>query len=263
MIPSNLLHSIIRNRELILEMAVRDIKGAGKGAMLGVLWLVISPLVQTAAYVVIVSFVFGARLGGGAGTFDYALYVLAGMVPWHIMTRSLQESPSLIRERMELVKQVIYPIETLPLTSLLASSLSSLVVLGILLILSLLSGSLKASVLLLPVPAALLLLFLLGVSWVFSIAGVLLKDLREIVALVLALMVYVSPVLLSESMVGKELWAVVLFNPLAHIVICFRDVLQGGFHAGSWAAFVVMAATAFAIGAWVMSRTKTLINEYI
>ena len=91
----------------------------------------------------------------------------------------------------------------------------------------------------------------------------LLKDLREVVTIILGLLVYVSPVLLSEAMVGEKLWAVVMLNPLSHVIVCFRDVFQGEFHAASWALFVAMAGLAVVTGAWVIGRTKTLINEYI
>jgi lipopolysaccharide transport system permease protein len=259
----DLLGSIVRNRELTVEMAKRDLKGAGKGAILGHAWLVVNPLLQAGAFVVIVSYVFRVRLGGSAGPLDYALHVLSGMVPWHIMTRSLQESTSLIRDRMELVKQVIYPIETLPLTSILVNSLAALVTLALFLALGALAGKLQPSVLLLPVPLALLVVLLLGASWILSIAGVLLKDLREIVSIILGLLVFVSPVVLREDMVGERLWSAVMLNPLAHVVVCFRDVFQGEFHALSWTVFVAAAALAFCCGAWVIRRTKTLINEYL
>lgn len=262
-IDHNPLFSIFKNRELIVEMAMRDMKGSGRGAILGYMWLIISPLVQTAAYVIIVSLIFNARLGPDSGPFDYALYALSGMVPWHIMTRTLQDSTSLIRDRMDLVKQVIYPIETLPLTSLLVSSVSSLVALTLYLGLSAYAGALKPTVILLPIALILLLMFLLGMSWIFSIAGVLFKDLREIVSIMLGLLVYFSPVLLSKSIVGEKLWGIILLNPLAHVVICFRDIFQAEFHPDSWTIFALMALMAFGIGSWVIRRTKVLINEYI
>ena len=259
----DLVQSIVRNRELTVEMAKRDLKGAGKGAVLGRAWLVINPLLQAAVYVLIVSYVFRVRLPGSAGPLDYAAYVLAGMVPWHVMTRTLQESTVLIRDRMELVKQVIYPIETLPLTSILVNLLAALVTLAVFVALGAAAGSLAPTALLLPLPAALLVVLLLGASWILSIAGVLLKDLREIVAIVLGLLVFMSPVVLSEAMAGEKLWGVVMLNPLAHVVVCFRDVLFGEFHAASWSVFVATACLAFLAGAWVIRRAKTLINEYI
>ena len=196
--------AIVQNRELIWEMALRDLKGLNKGSFLGYSWLVISPMIQVAAYVIIVSFVFRARLNGSAGPLDYALYVLSGMIPWQIVTRSIQESPSLIRERMDIVKQVIYPIETLPLNSLLTSSFGSFVSFFLFLVLSAIEGKLHWSYFLLPFPSFLLLFFVVGLSWIFSIAGVIFKDLREIVGVTLGLLVYLSPVVLSESMVGER-----------------------------------------------------------
>lgn len=258
-----LYDSLIRHRELVWQMSWREIKGATQGAVLGWLWIVLRPLIQTAAYVVVVSLIFRARMPDGGGPFDYAVYVLSGMVPWQILTKTLETAPSLIRERMELVKQVIYPIETLPMTGLIAGSIGSLVTLLVFMILSLSTGQAVWTWILLPLPVALLIGFALGTSWVFMIAGVLFKDLREIVALALNLLVYLSPVVVSESMVGPSTWKWLMWNPLTHFVICFRDVFLAEFHAGSWAISAGLTLLMLLLGSWTIKRTKTLINEYI
>lgn len=257
------IYPIIRNRESIWEMSLRDLKSMNKGAFLGYLWLVISPLVQVVAYVLIVSFVFKSRLGEGSGPLDYALYVLSGMIPWQIISKSLQEAPSLIRDRMELVKQVIYPIETLPLTSLIVSSFGSLLSFALFLILTLIFGSFHWTFFLLPILLLLLAAFVLGISWIFSIVGVLIKDLREIVAVFLGLLIYLSPVVVSQEMVGEKIWGYILWNPLSHVIICFRDLFEARFHLGSWAVTAAMSLLAFFVGDWVITKTKLLINEYI
>ena len=254
---------IIQHRELIWEMALRDLKGMHKGAFLGYLWLVVSPLVQVLAYVLIVSFIFKSRLSQDAGPLDYALYVLAGMIPWQIISKSVQEAPSLIRERMELVKQVIYPIETLPLTSLIVSSFGSFISLCLFLVLTLIAGSFHWTFLLLPVLLLLLVAFVLGISWIFSIVGVLIKDLREIVTVLLSLVIYISPVVVSKEMVGERIWRYILWNPLSHVIICFRDIFEARFHFWSWAIYAAMSLVVFFLGDWVIARTKLLINEYI
>ncbi len=257
------LLSFITNRELIWEMAKRDLKMINKGAFLGYIWLILGPLVQTAAYVVIVSFVFRSRLGVDSGPLDYALYVLGGMVPWQIITRSLQEAPTQIRDRMELVKQVIYPIETLPLTSLIVSSFSALMTMVIFLVLNFFYGTATLGLLLIPIPAFLLIIMILGISWIFSVVGVFFKDLREMVAILIGLLVYLSPVVASPEMVGETVWRYIMFNPLSHIVICFRDIYYLQFHPWSWLIFILMAALSFILGGWVINRTKVLINQYI
>ncbi len=260
---NNSLAPFFSNRELIWEMAMRDLKMLNKGAFLGYIWLFVGPLIQTAAYVIIVSFVFSTRLGVDSGPLDYALYVLGGMVPWQIITKSLSEAPSQIRDRMELVKQVIYPIETLPLTSLIVSSFGAIMTMLIFLILNIVNGTIIWGFLLLPLPFLLLVIMVLGISWIFSVVGVFFKDLREIVVILVGLLVYLSPVVASPEMVGDTMWRFILFNPLSHIIICFRDIYYLQFHPWSWLIFTVMAFTFFFAGHWVINRTKILINQYI
>lgn len=250
-------------RELIIEITKRDLKGFHRGAVLGAAWALLSPLIQTGAYVVIVSFIFKVRIEGEGRVFEYVIYVLSGMIPWQILTRSLTEAPSLIRNNTELLKQVIYPIETLPLTNLLFTSFGSTVSLGILFILMAVNGSLRISLLLLPIPFALLAVFVIGMGWTLSMAGVLIKDLREIINIVFGLMVYASPVILMKSMTGGAIWLIIMANPLSHMIIAFRDAFNGEFHPLSWLVFLCVSAGSFFLGDLAITKGKTLINEYI
>jgi lipopolysaccharide transport system permease protein len=261
--PLRTIFSILKNRELIWEMSLKDLKGGSKGTLLGVLWLALSPLIQVTAYVVIVSFLFKARLSGDSGPFDYALYVLSGMIPWQLLARSINEAPTLIRSNTELVKQVIYPIETLPISNLLVGSFGGLVNFVVFLFLFLISGNGSWSVFLLPIPLLFLFLFILGLSWIFSISGVILKDLKEIVTIIMGLLVYFSPVIVSDSMVGETIWSWILLNPLSHIIISFRDIFWGTFHLWSWVIFLGMSVVIFLSGELFITKAKRLINEYI
>lgn len=251
------------HRILAWEMAKRELMLSNKGALLGVTWLIIRPFVQVAALVVVVAVVFRVHLGQNGGRFDYALYVLAGMVPWQILAKSLEEAPSLVRTRVEILKQVIYPLEILPITSLISALIGPTVALAVYLMLAGISGNLHWTVLLLPIPALLLFAFLLGCAWTLMIPGVLLKDLREVVGVFLGLLIYLSPVVLSEKIAGPRIWHALQFNPLFHVVECFRDVFDGKFHAVSWIVFVSMTFVALALGTFVLNRARAILNELI
>ena len=186
----DLLNRLIDKLPFAQAMASRELKGLNKGAMLGMGWLVLRPFIQVVAYVAIVTFVFGARLNPQAGPVDYALHVLAGLFAWHILQRALEDSCSLIRDRMEILKQVAYPIETLPITAFLVTAIGPAILLSVYLILAGISGTLVPSVLLLPLPLALLFAMLLGLSWLFMVVGVVLKDLREVISVMMALLIY-------------------------------------------------------------------------
>jgi lipopolysaccharide transport system permease protein len=255
--------SLFRNLEFALAMAERDLKGKNRGALLGVAWAVLRPFIQTACYVAIVSFIFSARISPESGPYDYALYVLSGLIGWQILQRALEDSTSIVRERMDLLKQVIYPIETLPVTAMASSLIGPAVAIVVYLIVAAIAGSLTWMILLLPVAIALLLILVIGCAWILMLVGTIVRDIRDVVGLVMSLGVYFSPVLLSPQMVGERLWWYVLLNPLAHPVIVIRDVLQGSFHPYSWIILAVSAFAVAALGAWLVDKTKLLINEYI
>jgi lipopolysaccharide transport system permease protein len=257
------LWGLIANRELVREMAIRDAKEINKGSILGNAWLVLRPLIQTAAYVVIVSFVFQARLGPDSGPLDYALYVLCGMVPWQLIVQSLVAAPSLVRIHAQLVKQTVYPVETLPMRTLVASSFSSLVSLCVFLVLAAATGELRWTVILAPIPLTLLVLFLVGSSWALMVAGVYLQDFREVIGATMNLLILLSPVVVSPQMVSPQVWTCILSNPLSHIIICFRDVCSAEFHLMSWSINLAMTSAALLLGAAVLSRARVRMNDYL
>lgn len=255
------LTSFVTHRELVVAMALRELTASTQGAVLGAAWVLLRPLVQTVAYVAIVTLLVGrARTGA---SLDYAAWVLAGMLPWAILSRTLEEAPSLLRARMELVKPVIYPIETLPLSTLLSTAVGAGVSLLVLLILTLWRGQLCWSWLALPIPLLLLAALVVGASWVLMVAGVLLKDLREVAAVALGLLVYATPVVARPELIGPEAWRLIQWNPLTHVVLCFHDVLRGELHPWSWVIHGALATAMLLVGAAVMARAKVHINEYI
>jgi len=263
MTVAQLVTSLARNWSFALAIAGRDLKAMNRGSVLGVIWLVIRPLVQTLALVLIVGFVFGGLRGAGGAALDYAMYVLSGLIAWQAMQRSIEDAPSLVRERMEVLRQVVYPIETLPVSAVAAALVSSAVSLLVYLGFALAYNKLALTALLLPVPFVLLVLLLVGLAWLLMVGGVLLRDLREMVAMLMGILVYASPVVLTPEMTGPEIWRYIELNPLAHVVVCFRDVLHGAFHPASWGVFVALAASSFLLGAWVIGRVKVMIYELI
>src|SRR5882762_1061211 len=100
------LRSVYRNRVLAWEMGRRDLLVFNKGTVLGFSWLIIRPLIQVSAYVIIVSVIFRVPFDSDTSRFGFILYVLSGTVPWQLMTSVLQEAPSFIRSRIDLLKQV-------------------------------------------------------------------------------------------------------------------------------------------------------------
>ncbi len=254
--------SLWTNRYLAWEMAKRELRATMKGTILGVGWLVLKPAIQTVTYIFVVSFIFSAKLGSSGSHFTYALYVLCGMAPWQFSTQVLQDSPTLIRSRIEILKQVVYPLEILPVTSIVIAGVAPLILLATYLVLGVIAGELHWSLLLLPVPTALVLAMLLGASWLLMVIGLIFVDIREIIGVIFGLIVYMSPVVLAPSMVPPLIWHIIELNPLSHVLICFRDVFEAQFHPVSWGIFIAMTAASIVLGMIGISGAKRIFSEY-
>ena len=92
----------------------RELAARYRGSMLGVVWALVTPLVMIAIYTFIFAGIFGARFGAGGSAWDYALYIFCGMLPWTAFQEALQLSANVVVANANLVKRVVFPLETLP-----------------------------------------------------------------------------------------------------------------------------------------------------
>src|SRR5213083_1658132 len=107
--------------DLILSLAKRELVGRYKGSVLGLVWALLTPVVMIAIFTFIFAGVFGARFGPNHTNWDYALYLFCGLVPWTMFQDTVQLSASAIVSRANLVKRVVFPLETLPVAQAFSS----------------------------------------------------------------------------------------------------------------------------------------------
>ncbi len=202
------------------------------GSVAGVYWSVINPLVQVLVYVVLVTFIFKARLGAtSGGKFDYAIFVLAGMSPWLAIQDGLTNSASSLIRHASIVKNVVFPLELLPGTAVVASLaplLVTLIALGCLLAAS--GRSVGPSLVTLPLLAAVQLLLTLGFGLVLAIVTPFLRDVQFMLPVAFQVILLVTPILYLSSDVPHPLAEIMRVNPLTYVVEGYRSV----FYSHGW-----------------------------
>jgi lipopolysaccharide transport system permease protein len=84
------------HRQLILQMARRDVIGRYRGSILGVAWSFLTPLLMLLVYTFLFGVVFKARWGGGTveNRLDFALILFVGLIV-HAVCRG-NRAPGLI-----------------------------------------------------------------------------------------------------------------------------------------------------------------------
>ncbi len=218
-----------QQRSLIIQLTRREIAGRYRGSMFGLLWSFINPLLMLAVYTFVFSTIFKVRWGSTpAGKLDFALMVFAGMLLFIMFGEVLSRAPRLIQDNANYVKRVIFPLDILPLTAVGAAFFHSLVGLAVLTLFVAANQGLSLSILALPLVLLPYLLMLTGLAWLFSAIGVYFRDLAQTVALIVAVLQFVSPVFYPVEAVPDAWRGWLSLSPLTLPIEQLRNILLDG-----------------------------------
>lgn len=230
--PLKMAASLWSRRELTRQFIVREIQGRYKGSYLGVLWAIINPLLMLAVFTFVFRYLFRARWEGAhQGVMDYALNLYSGMIAFNIFSESVIKSPTLITSNPNYVKKVVFPLEVLPLSLIGSALFHGLLSLGILLLVSAIAQSFPHwTLILLPLVCLPLVFLTAGVAWALAALGVFLRDIGHVVAVLVQLLFYLTPIVYPMSMLKNAPLAYHLmqFNLMAIVVENFRRVVNDG-----------------------------------
>jgi lipopolysaccharide transport system permease protein len=229
--PVSLAAGIARHRHLVLQLARREIHGRYKGTTLGLLWSLGTPLVLLATYTFVFGIVFRARWPGQASSDlgEFGLVLFCGLVAFGIFSELVGRAPSLVLGVPNYVKKVVFPLEVLPVSALLAALFQATIGLGVIVAAQIATGrAVHPTWLLLPVVIVPIACLSLGIAWALSALGVFVRDLQPSVALVLQVLFFVTPIFYPLQAVPAAARPVIAWNPLATLVEQVRQVVVFG-----------------------------------
>ncbi len=258
--PAFLLKSIRSHRQLIAQMAWREVVGRYQGSILGLAWSFFNPLLMLLVYTFVFSVIFKARWSlGTEGNVDYALILFVGLIAHGFFSEVLNRSPGLILSNANYVKKVVFPLELLPVIGLLSALFHSLVNVVVLLIAFMVTGkSLGWTVVFFPVVFLPLAVLALGLSWGLASLGVYVRDVSQTVGIVTMLLMFLAPVVYPVSAVPEHLRPLLMANPLTFIIEQSRNVLIWG-RSPAWGGlllFFCMSALVAWLGFFWFQKTR-------
>lgn len=245
--------------DLIFSFAKRDLLGRYKGSALGIAWAVLTPVVMIAIFTFIFAGIFGARFGINDSHWDYALYLFCGLLPWSMFQETVQQSSNTIVANANLVKRVVFPLETLPAAQAFAAVGNQLFATIALLIATVaIRQNLHLTALWLPVLLIPQLLFALGAAWLIASLGVFLRDIAQGITLLLMAWMYLTPIIYPESIVPERFRWFIGINPFTALIRSYRRIFLDGL-APDWRGLVyfsLVALVVFVFGYWWFARTR-------
>ena len=255
------LKMFYEKRWLIRYMAQRQVARTYQGSYLGLIWAFLSPLLMVALLTLIFSELIGIRFREVTGnpSLNFGIFLYCGLLPFLTYSQALSRGVSIIQRNNNLVQGVVFPLEILPLTTIVAALLQNVFGIGALLVVLVAFGeSLHLTTLLLPLVLIPQLLFILGLCYLVAVAGTYVPDIRETLRAVIRGTFFITPILWPTGRVPEEWSFLVDYNPLAVLVNAYRDLIINGELPGLESAlwFSLFAAALFVVGLFVFDRVK-------
>lgn len=239
---------------------MRDVKLVYKQTLLGVAWVVMQPLIGAGIF----TFVFGMLADMPSGDLPYFAFSFAGMLGWTLFSTTLNGASMVMVTNSHLVSKIYFPRMILPLSSAFQPVVNFAV--GLLLMIAILVAyqiNPGIQIVLMPIAAALMLMFALGLGFWCSSIMVRYRDLRFVIPVAVQFLLYASPVGYSLAAINEkvplEYQTAYMLNPLASLMEFFRWTLLGeGTLSPMWMTYsVAVALITFIAGAFAFRSAES------
>jgi len=249
-------------RELLWNLAHREIAQRYKQSVLGYAWVILNPLFQ----LIVISFVFSIVLKIPSLGVPFIIFLSVALLPWNLFSSSLNSSTNVLVANSSLITKIYFPREILVYATIIAKIVdflySCLVLIVFLLIFHI---QVTSSIIWVPVIFAIQLIFMTGLSLMLSAFNLFYRDIQYVLSLVLMLWMYVTPIMYPVEIIPEKYRFVFSLNPMSVIVNAYRQVLLSGGtpNLNSLGIAFVMSLVVFLIGFLIFKKLEGLFADYV
>ena len=263
---------LIKYRELLYSLTLREIRVRYKQSLLGVLWALFVPL----SMMLIFTFVFTKALKFDGqldlGGMPYAVFAYIGLLPWTFFSAGLTGAVNSLVANQTLVTKVYCPREAFPLACIASSAfdfaIASTLLIGIIGYFHFFtewSFSLHLTILVVPVIVLIQTLFTIGLGFVLAMGNLFYRDVRFVFSVGIYLWMFVTSVIYPlES--SKPLYNLLInLNPMTPIIVAYRQcIVHGQVPLDGGLLYAAAVAVVLFFGGWAwFHRTEPKFAEYI
>ena len=219
----NYLSEILKRKDLLLYLVQSGLKAEHRNSYLGYFWWLLDPLLNVVVYY----FLIVVILQRGSEDYNYAVYLVIGLVSWRWTSTTVNTSAKAITKYSSIINQVYLPKSIFPLsftlTQLFNFAFGLVVVALFLAIFGVMPGW---QIVYLPVIILTQLVFLMAIGLFLAYVTVFVRDIDNVLNHVVRVFFYASPIIWQGSRLPEEWNWVVAINPIAILVNAYRDVLM-------------------------------------
>ncbi|WNG36013.1 ABC transporter permease [Archangium violaceum] len=207
-------------RGLLISLVQRELKARYRGSVLGFFWTFLNPALHMVVYSLIFSVFMRQRIE------NYTFYMFVGLLPWIWFSSSMTGGASAISDRRDLMTKVRFPAQVLPATVVATNLCNYVFSLPLMVGLGAFFGIFPSwHVVVFPLVLLTQLCFTLALVYVVSALNVTFRDLQHIIANLIMMLFFLTPIIFSVDSIPENLRrVVVLANPMAILVTSYQAI---------------------------------------
>jgi len=243
----------------------QDLRERYAGTFGGALWSILTPVANMLVYVFVFSVILKLRVDiDEVGTDSFVLFLICGLIPWLAFADALGRAPNVLHANANLIKKVSFPVEILTFVTVSSAFVLNGIALVVLIIYLAFAGFLNSNWLLLPFIVTIHLVFTQGMVGLLSIFGLFFRDLGNLLATLLQLWFYLTPIIYPLSMVPDDYQGLVALNPIYPFIQLYREMLLGSeITWGYLPAVTLIALIAYYLGNKLFMRSRETIGDLV
>lgn len=220
------IKTLWKNKKIVWQLGKNDFRNKFANTSLGSIWGFLQPFVFMMMYVIVFQFIFKQT---GPGGVPYVVWFIPGMAMWMTINDGIMGASNAIRSYSYLVKKVVFPIDVIPVITLISNAF---VALFLMLVAAIICIAYKF------VPNILQIIYIIISTYVFLIAitrftsavATLVPDFSNLLGIIIQLGFWATPVVWNLTMIAEHqtITKLVQCLPFTYLVTAFRDSFMGG-----------------------------------
>lgn len=261
------LGKLYESRYMIRMMVLRDLKAFYVGSLFGFFWAVINPLAQLVIYGIVFGIFFRSTPDPVYGTDSFFLFLLCGLIPWQFFAQTVSATTNVLVLNTNLIKKAVgFNSEILPVITVLSNLISHFI--GVLLLMAIVvisTGRLSMASPVILLYLFLIVLFSIGIGWLLSSINVFIRDVQQVIGLLMMGWMFLTPIFYSSSIIPSRVLPFIKLNPLFHMVEGYRYAILTGrlLPAMDIAYMAIVSLVTFAAGGIVFRKLKPWFVEVL
>lgn len=253
--------SLIRHRELIKNLVLKDLKLKYRGSVLGVVWSLLSPMVMITVFTIAFTYVIRTAADG------FVFLLLLGLVSWNFFAQSASMSTGAIIDSGSLMKSVSFPRAILPIAIVVFNLTQYLLTMTVYLPVMMITHDVTPSwpMLLYPLFLGLQVLFTIGVALLLAAGTAFFRDVRHLLDIGLSALFWMTPIVYTLSQVPEKLRLPLLLSPLSPFIVAYQQIFffQQWPAVTVWAVGLAYSIGVFLLGTWVFLTVEDQLAEQL